>query len=268
MGGCTMRRSPKSLNAQLDAYAATAKSSAANGRERLRNWSVFAMATGSALAMATSANASIIYSGPLSVTKSIPPVGGLATNVSSGASINLSTGVFAKPNAIDLAIFDRRVIETSRRYSRASAIFFDSSAGNSALENAGGNLQRLAFGAVISGLAGQFESGAALKSRFRGTGVAAKSFSYGTWPNGGVGYAGFKLHNGDFGWLKLGWSGANNFPDTINLYGWAVQTDRTAILAGDTGVSSTPEPGTFGLALLAAGAAGVLALRRRKQLSK
>ncbi|MBZ5524239.1 MAG: PEP-CTERM sorting domain-containing protein [Acidobacteriia bacterium] len=45
-----------------------------------------------------------------------------------------------------------------------------------------------------------------------------------------------------------------------------MQTNGGSIRAGDTGVSSgTPEPGTFALALLAAGAAGVLAWRRRKQ---
>jgi hypothetical protein len=68
-----VRRSLKSPTAQLEAYADVVKPWATNGEGRLGNWPVYAMATGSALAMATSANAGIIYSGPLALTASVPP---------------------------------------------------------------------------------------------------------------------------------------------------------------------------------------------------
>jgi hypothetical protein len=134
-------------------------------------------------------------------------------------------------------------------------------------------LKKLGLGATITGL-GSFVrlktagtiNVAALHAK--GTYSGNITSTRGKWSAGGTGFAGIKLSNGDLGWLKLSWSGEANFPDTITFYGWAVQTDGSAIRAGDTGTgagSGTPEPGTFALALLAAGAAGVLAWRRRKQ---
>jgi hypothetical protein len=262
-----MRRIRENLKAQLGSYAAAAKPLIANGGGRLGNWPVYAVATGSALAMATSASASIIYSGPLAISKSIPPVGPSASNAGHGTSIQLKNGPFAYPNSFTFLLRDRHSTGDgpvrNKAYARIGASY------GLRFLRSGINLKPLASGAVISGLAGNFGNYGSLHKRYtHGTGTSAPTYNNGIWPNGGVDFAGIKLANGDFGWLKLSWSGANDFPDTINLYGWAVQTDGTAIRAGDTGVSATPEPGTFGLALLATGAAGVLALRRRRQLSK
>jgi hypothetical protein len=66
-----------------------------------------------------------------------------------------------------------------------------------------------------------------------------------------------------YGWAEL------TFPDSsgtaATLEGWAYDyTPGEGILAGDTGQSSTPEPSTLPLALLAMGFAGIAMLRSRK----
>ncbi|HEX4133616.1 MAG TPA: PEP-CTERM sorting domain-containing protein [Bryobacteraceae bacterium] len=60
--------------------------------------------------------------------------------------------------------------------------------------------------------------------------------------------------------------GSDGLVNSLTAIDWAYQTDGSAILAGDTGIPSTPEPSTAALALLAMGAAGVAALRRRREL--
>ena len=57
------------LKAKLDAYeASSAVGSGAAAKKRQRTWPVYAAAAGSGLAMATSAEAGIVYSGPQNVT--------------------------------------------------------------------------------------------------------------------------------------------------------------------------------------------------------
>ena len=60
------------LKAKLDAYeASSAVGSGAAAKKRQRTWPVYAAAAGSGLAMATSAEAGIVYSGPLNLSASI-----------------------------------------------------------------------------------------------------------------------------------------------------------------------------------------------------
>lgn len=76
--------------------------------------------------------------------------------------------------------------------------------------------------------------------------------------------------NGEYGWirLKLGTQSApgqryNNPPGRVTITDMAYNTVAgQAIFAGQT-APSVPEPGTLALGILAAGAAGVTALRRR-----
>ncbi|MGD9634593.1 MAG: PEP-CTERM sorting domain-containing protein [Pirellulales bacterium] len=62
-----------------------------------------------------------------------------------------------------------------------------------------------------------------------------------------------------FGWVRVD---INNAAGSFVIKDWAYDDANAAILAGDTGGGFVPEPGTLGL--LAAGSAGVLAMRRRK----
>jgi hypothetical protein len=65
------------LESQLDAYEAlSAVGSGAAAKKRQRSWPVYAAAAGSGLAMATSAEAGIVYSGPQNVTLAPGATGG------------------------------------------------------------------------------------------------------------------------------------------------------------------------------------------------
>jgi hypothetical protein len=76
-----------------------------------------------------------------------------------------------------------------------------------------------------------------------------------------------------YGWVRVAIDNANK---TFLIKDWAYEDNTVAalsgspvpldgILAGDTGDGFVPEPGTLGL--LAAGAAGVVRMRRRRQAS-
>jgi hypothetical protein len=77
---------------------------------------------------------------------------------------------------------------------------------------------------------------------------------------GDEGYAGFKVNfPGESGW-HYGWALLRDPPDNLTLVEIGFETDQNT---GIVTPSLAPEPGT--LALLAAGAAGVLAMRRRQR---
>ncbi len=89
--------------------------------------------------------------------------------------------------------------------------------------------------------------------------------SAGLWVAGQTAFAG--IHNGsEFGWVRLRYDdNAQGFPDTITAIDWAYNTNGP-INAGQ--ISATPEPGSLSLFLLAGGAAGIRALRRRKKTAQ
>ncbi len=82
---------------------------------------------------------------------------------------------------------------------------------------------------------------------------------------------GFKIPAGSdtnlhYAWIRVGISNnSSGQPIAMTIYDWAWEDDpNTGVIAGS--LSSIPEPSpTSGLALLAAGAVGVTAWRRRKQ---
>ena len=89
--------------------------------------------------------------------------------------------------------------------------------------------------------------------------LRASPGSSGTWTSGNPGYAGVKLANGDYGWVKLeytttGTNGPNPpIPGSLELLGYAYENDGGSILAGQTSeppVSGVPEAGNTTTALL------------------
>jgi hypothetical protein len=93
--------------------------------------------------------------------------------------------------------------------------------------------------------------------------------SFGSFNPGAPGYVGFALDEGaggiHYGWLKLEFSfDPQTTRGVLEALAFGIETTAgTTIAAGDGG-TPTPEPGTMALGILAAGAAGVLALRRRR----
>jgi MYXO-CTERM domain-containing protein len=84
---------------------------------------------------------------------------------------------------------------------------------------------------------------------------------------GQVGFAGIRLGANEYGWVRLRFTNdQTGHVETLTAIDWAINTNG-GILAGQTSnqseSSSTPEPNSGAMALLAAGSAGVLAWRRR-----
>lgn len=88
------------------------------------------------------------------------------------------------------------------------------------------------------------------------------------WNPNSTGFAGFSFNNAgqtDYGWVRLTYSvGANGLPDSMTAIDWAYDSTGNPIQAGQT-IAATPEPATAGLAALALGSAGILALRRKRK---
>jgi len=82
------------------------------------------------------------------------------------------------------------------------------------------------------------------------------------WKASHTGFAGFSFTNGvqtNYGWVRLEFfEGGEHLANEIEAVDWAYTNGPTTTPTG------APEPSTFALALLAAGAAGVGALRKRR----
>jgi MYXO-CTERM domain-containing protein len=86
------------------------------------------------------------------------------------------------------------------------------------------------------------------------------------------GFAGFSFLNTvtsqkDFGWVRLIYEeGQNGAANEVTAVDWAYDDSGNSITAGAG--AGTPEPSTDALALLAAGALGIAALRRRRKTAE
>jgi hypothetical protein len=251
----------EALDSRLSGYSAGAKVAAAARRLRSRtgNWPVYAAAAGSALAMTTSASASIISgvypgSGPHGGVSVRPPAGG-ASSVK-GLLFGLGEiNIKAQSGSNNFGHFTNFSAEGILPLK----IFEAGSYGQYA--------KNFAAGGHISSAAGVLAaSGARIAKALFSTGGSVGSFQAGV-----PGYVGFALDQGagnvNYGWLKLEFSfDPQTTQGVLEALGFGYETTAgTAIAAGDTGGTATPEPGTMALGILAAGAAGVVALRRRRQ---
>jgi hypothetical protein len=69
-------------------------------------------------------------------------------------------------------------------------------------------------------------------------------------------------HAWDYGWVRLSYAlGTNGLPNSVTAVDWAYDPTGAPV---STGEGAAPEPSTMALAILAAGAAGVAVLRRRR----
>jgi hypothetical protein len=256
------------IDNRLRAYASTLRTGSLSDalRRAAEKWPVYATVTGAALAMASNASASIIYSGLLDTTVSLGSKQKSA-NRTTGGSVLLKSGSGAPIGSFQLV-----VAHHAGSGIRGAVI----GVGGSQLNLLGSSelLARLSSGAAISGAA-------ATGSNFFGTGFrfvdyervfSTSRHTYG-WSKT-KGFGGFSFFNSvadqkDYGWIRLQYGiGKSGLINSLTAVDWAYDDSGAAIIAGDTGLSSTPEPSTMALSLLAAGAAGVGALRKRRAAAK
>jgi MYXO-CTERM domain-containing protein len=246
--------SQTALEDRLKAYFTVLRSSSrAAVKYTADNWQLYATVTGSALAMGTNASASVIYSGIQNVTVSIAsigPSGGMRTT-----SVRHDESAVVHLEGTHWPAFVMSVFQRIGSYGSLT--------GNAGVRNRGVHFLvvpsvglKLGSGARISSLAGRFLPG------YAGSGISH-------WTTGKTAFAGFKFTSGtnptDYGWVRLVYTvSGNGEPNSITAIDWA--WGPGPISAGET--SSAPEPSTAGLAVLAIGAAGVAALRRRRKASE
>jgi hypothetical protein len=209
--------------------------------------------------MATDAGAQIIhYSGaPPALTLPAGQFGTNSANIFSvgGNRFNLAGVDFTSFGEVDLGAFGKAGM----------------------LVNLSSGVQKLSSNAAISSKAGRFSGG------FHAVKLVNGSYQLGTFNVSQPRFAGIEFNTGGrgtsystkqpeihYGWIELAYDGIPD-PTSITAIDWAYDlTPNQAIAAGYTGVQDppTPEPGTAALSLLAMGAAGVVAWRRRKAALK
>jgi len=238
---------------QLDGYSATSKSivSASNWRDRLGSWPIYAAATASALACATSASASTIhYSGTVNIRT--PTSKNYANPFFSLHTVYVHFPGYA---SLDLAVSTNFQDRTEQARVRSGYLLnFLRSAAHPAL------LALLPPNVLISSVPGG-----------QNFGLLRKDDSSGNWRPGNqvTGFAGFEFKTNvrssyDYGWLRLSvTANGSGDPTEVTLIDYAYnETPGQSIETGQE--SATPEPGAKAMMLLAAGFAGVLAWRRRR----
>jgi hypothetical protein len=251
------------LDSRLNDYSAVVRisvvASALNGR--VGRWPIYAAAAGSALAMATSASASIIYHGPSNnygnafTTPRIPTPTLRASTHTTGRVV-LGSGHNLGLIALAGKSFGSVGLDSGGSSKNRVNIFV----------SATNNLFAKEFGlsSLIGPAAGKLKVGFGL---VRGS---TSGGGFGNFPLNDTGFAGLAITSSgpshlvtEYGWIRLEAVSLNGFPEELKAIDWAFDTSGNAIAAGEV-VAPTPEPGTMALALLAAGAAGVAALRRRR----
>jgi hypothetical protein len=252
----TAAREGSQLNERLIDYTAVTRiaSKAKTLYRRAGNWPIYAAATGSALAMATGASASIISGvypgsgiavnpgGPVSQVGLIP---GLSVKLhalsNKGASVSTHTAALQLLASHENIFFSGLYSDQAKKFKLGSPI---GTPGEASHVGHTENVQRFFLG---SG-SGNFASGQ--------VGFVGLSFA--------------NLGNTDYAWIELEFTDKGGFPYFLDALAFGVDTDPGQLPgsfeAGQTGPSA-PEPGTMSLAILAAGAAGVMALRRRRKQS-
>jgi hypothetical protein len=244
-------RTQRGLENKLDAYENTARADRPAGKTPRRKWRAYAAAAGSGLALTTSAEASIIYSGSLNKSASVGS--GIATWQTNINGVNF---IGRAENVV--------IADGGRYFTRNSGVLN----GASWLRNGSGNVKMLASGAKISNGAGNgFGNGSGnLHQVFSNT--SRRSATHGTWANGATGFAGIKV-DGDLGWAELKFGYGIRDYASLTLLGWAYETEAgQSINAGEMPTAAVPEPSTGLMALLATGCVGVSAWRKRRVIRR
>ena len=249
-------REGSQLDERLSDYSAVTRisSKAKTLYRRAGNWPIYAAATGSALAMATGASASIISGVYPGSGISVNP-GGPTTHV--GLIPGLSVKLHAQSN---------RGLNVS---TRSIGLQVEASFENIFFSGYSDQAKKFALGSPIGTPAEALQVGNIENIQRFFLGSASGNFRSGQPAFVGLSFATIGK-NTDYGWIELEFTDKGGFPYYLDALAFGIDTDPGQLpgsfAAGETGPSA-PEPGTMSLAILAAGAAGVTALRRRRKQS-
>jgi hypothetical protein len=252
----TSGREVSQLDERLSDYAAVTRISATAKSlyRRTGSWPIYAAATGSALAMATGASASLITSGIVSGT--FPSglsvnAGGPTTQVGLIPGLSVKIHALSNPGgpSIQLQLLASHENLFFSQFSGMAKNFgFKSPIARGLLTGSGVGPTAIVQAFFTGHASGNFESG---KPGFVG-------LSFGT-----------GLGNTDFGWIELEFRDKGGIPYSLEALAFGVNTNPGqtpgSLLAGEINNGFIPEPGTLSLAILASGAAGIMALRRRRK---
>jgi hypothetical protein len=254
-----------SLTRRLNQYSASTSTLQSN----FRNWKMYAAVTGSAVAMATNASADIIYS--YSGLRDIQ-AGPIASATVNSAHPSGTAKVIIRSHASHTPGFLIGVQQDLGHGSLRGAAYLNGGQYFGFLNSSKGMLKKLSSGYLISSGRAPFQNfyNLAASQNLR---TSNHTGSLAGWAASKVGFAGFSFETTgmaqrDYGWLRLEFTvGANGAADKFQVIDWGYNNTGGSILAGQGAPApvTTPEPSTGALALLAAGAGGVLALRRRRK---
>jgi hypothetical protein len=245
---------------RLDSYFANVSAL----RRSAANWRIYAAVTGSAVAMATNASAGVIY---FNQAVTVAPVGNVAMSNTEQQSQNIALKSANGGNigfSFKVGVFQN--FSSDGFHSGFASV--DSPNVSVLADAANGRLKKLAFGAHISTVHGIEWGGGEIGLASQTTSANVRKVR--GWVASATGLADFRFstanHALDYGWVRLSYTlGTNGLANSITATDWAYESNGTPITAGETGSSTTPEPTTTALAILAAGAGGVAALRCRRQ---
>jgi MYXO-CTERM domain-containing protein len=265
------------LDSRLNAHFATLRSSSVGSavKRQACNWQLYATVTGSALAMASSASASVIWGGGPISTPTLSNVAASTTQGSGHGTLkNIPLKTIHGANAGTGFSFgvEQHLFATGVK---TGSVFLKNTVNMGFLWTATHEkVDKLAAGVTISAhspFATPIWEGTAPKLATSCVGAClSPPSSHNGWAKSAFGFAAFQFetaggHKADYGWIQLEFTlGSNGLADGVTVEDWAYDNTGAPIKAGQTTSSSTPEPSRVAMALLAAGAAGVAALRRRR----
>jgi hypothetical protein len=266
-----------SMESALERYGRAARAITIAWARRSPSWTAYAAAGGSALALASGAQAAIIYSGPQNLTAS----------VTEGAPESSQTQPINFTGAGTKFFISAHFLATTTYYS-AFFLYYgevDLEASTSLARAVGNNtyfqeLRQFGAGVVVDAnlfaLHGTADNGADLYNRTIAFTLPSYTFAgtsnAGTWTSTNTAFAAVRFQfagNTHYGWIRLHWedqygvgggSEPDGLPDTVTAIDWAWNNTPNAPIA----TGAVPEPGTALLSLLAAGSVGVLAWKRRR----
>jgi hypothetical protein len=224
---------------------------------RLADWRAFAAAAGATLAATSAADASIIYVQPSSPeTVTLPATPGAPAHAALEFPVDgVSCTLFARQFHVGGSQGAVALVH-GPAYSYRSGPGLSFFRGKSTADN-------FAPGRPVAGATQQ----TFVEMRLDYV-VGSNALRRDAFPLNQTAFAGFQLpasKGGGMGWMRFEVLDRNNdgFADGVEVIDWAYNDAGGGISAGQT-TNAVPEPGTTALALLAAGSAGVLAWRKRR----